>query len=309
MIGTVVGVLRGGPSKEHDVSLKTGHAILKHLPKDTFTARDIFIDKTGQWHVNGKPATPTRALASVDAVIIGLHGEYGEDGQVQRILEQHGVPYTGSGPFSSHRAMHKLMAKHKAEELGVKTPRYRYIDEKTDLPLALADVIRSFQLPVVVKPVGWGSSVGVSLVSAYAPLYEAVTTLLEAGAGGVLIEERIQGEEATVGIIEGLRGETLYALPSVQIIRSSNREVCPGNFTTKEKEELARLSRLMHEALELRHYSRSGFIVSPQGMFYIETNTLPELANESLLQKSLAAVGVPFPDFLKHITDLAMAGV
>ena len=111
MHGTVVGVLRGGPSSEHEVSLKTGAAILKNLPTDRFTARDIFIDKQGVWHERGIPVSPERVLRNVDAIVIGLHGEYGEDGEVQKLLERFGVPYTGSNSLASSLAMHKVLAK------------------------------------------------------------------------------------------------------------------------------------------------------------------------------------------------------
>lgn len=322
MIGTVVGVLRGGPSREHDVSLKTGHAILTHLPKDHYSTRDIFIDREGTWHVHGRPTSAEAALRSVDVVIVGLHGEYGEDGEVQKILERYSIPYTGSNSFASYLAMHKVMAKERAKEHGVQTPEYRYIQNESYVEEVLADVVRTFHQPVVVKPVRFGSSVGVSIVSGYADLYASVMKLLHEGAEGVLIEERIQGREATAGVVEDLRGEALYALPAIEIIPPGNdffsytakysgesREICPGNFSKNEKEELARLSRLMHEALGLRHYSRSDFIISPRGIYYLETNSLPGLTNQSLLPKSLAAVGVSLPDFLKHITDLALAGV
>lgn len=322
MRGTIVGVLRGGPSKEHEVSLKTGAAILRNLNPEHYTHRDIYIDKNGQWHVHGRPTTPPEALRSVDVVIVGLHGEYGEDGEVQKVLERYGVPYTGSDSFASYVAMHKVMAKEKAKEFGILTPAYRFVQNEEEVEEVLADVVRSFHQPVVVKPVRWGSSVGVSMVSGYAPLYTTTMQLLGAGAGGVLIEEKIIGKEATVGVVQHLRGEDLYALPPVEIIppvrdffsydakySGETREICPGNFPKKTSEDLMKLARTMHEALGLRHYSRSDFIVSPKGIYYLETNTLPGLTSESLMPKSLAAVGVSFPDFLKHLVDLAIAGV
>ncbi len=322
MIGTVVGVLRGGPSQEHDVSLKTGNAILTHLPTEHFTARDIYIDRQGNWHVQGKQTTPSKALQMVDVAIVGLHGEFGEDGEVQKILEMHGVPYTGSDSFASYHAMHKVLAKEKAKEVSVRTPLYRYIEESSDIDALVSEVVRTFHPPVVVKPVRWGSSVGVSMVGGYAPIHAAVTELLKAGAGGVLIEERITGIEATVGVVEKLRGEELYVLPPVEIVPTAHeffsydakyggetREICPGHFSKEVTKELSEIARAMHQALGLRHYSRSDFIVSPKGIYYLETNTLPGMTTESLLPKSLDAVGVSFPDFLTHLVHLAQKRV
>ncbi|HYD93465.1 MAG TPA: D-alanine--D-alanine ligase [Candidatus Paceibacterota bacterium] len=317
MRGTIVGVLRGGPSREHEVSLKTGHAILTNLPAERYTVRDIYIDKKGNWHVFGRPATPEAALRSLDVAVIGLHGEYGEDGEVQRLLERFGVPYTGSESFPSYLAMHKVMAKEKAIEHGVLTPRYTYIEPGVDVDAIATEIVRTFHQPVVVKAVRWGSSVGVSIVGGYEDIKKSIYTLLP-DAGGVLIEELIRGREATAGVVEGLRGESLYALPAIEIVPPSEdffsydakysgktREICPGRFSTAEKRELERLARVMHQALGLRHYSRSDFIVSSRGIYYLETNTLPGMTTESLLPKSLAAVGVQFPDFLEHLIGLA----
>ena len=163
MRGTVVGVLRGGPSREHEVSLATGHAIIAHLPEERFTVRDVYIDKQGGWHERGRPTTPDRVLRTLDVAVIGLHGEYGEDGEVQRLLERHGIPYTGSDSFGSYLAMHKVLAKEKAREHGILTPQYRFIEPGMDVEQAAHDVTRSFQQPVIVKPVRWGSSVGITI--------------------------------------------------------------------------------------------------------------------------------------------------
>ncbi len=315
---TIVGILRGGPSREHEVSLKTGAAMLANLPEKRFDARDIFIDRQGVWHVAGRPVEPHRALRQIDVALIGLHGEYGEDGQVQRLLERFGVPYAGADPFGSYLAMHKLMAKTRAQEAGVLTPAFRHLERGADTEAAAYEITRTLPQPVVVKPVGWGSSIGVSVVGGYAPLRSALNDLFALGAPSILVEEHIRGREATLGIVEGLRGEALYALPSVEIIppagsffsydakySGATREVCPGNFSRVTTEELRRLARVMHRSLGLRHYSRSDFIVAPKGVYYLETNTLPGLTPESLMPRSLAAVGVPFPDFLAHLVNLA----
>lgn len=317
---TIVGVLRGGPSREHEVSLKTGAAILKNLPRDRFEAHDIYIDKDGQWHDRGRPTSPDRVLRQLDVVLNGLHGEYGEDGEVQKLLERFGTPYAGADSLGSYLAMHKVMAKARARDAGLLTPDYRHVERAEDSETVAQDIIRNFHQPVVVKPVGWGSSVGVSIVGGYTPVLAAIRDLFEQGASSVLVEERIRGREATVGVVEGLRGEAFYTLPTVEIVppgddffsydakyNGASREVCPGNFSRVVTEELKRAAKVIHRALGLRHYSRSDFIVAPKGLYYLETNTLPGLTTESLLPKSLVAVGVPFPDFLTHLVNLALA--
>ncbi len=316
---TVVGVLRGGPSREHEVSLKTGAAMLANLPEERYSPRDIYIDRQGVWHDRGRPTPPERILRQIDVALIGLHGEYGEDGGVQKLLERFGVPYTGADSFGSYLAMHKLMAKQRAEEAGLLTPEFRYIEDVKDIEAGAQDIIRSLHQPVVVKPAMWGSSVGVSIVGGYAPVLAAIKKLFADGAQSVVIEELIRGKEATAGVVEGLRGEALYALPPIEILPPEDdffsydakysgvtREICPGNFSRVVTEELQRAAKIMHRTLGLRHYSRSDFIVAPKGVYYLETNTLPGLTTESLMPKSLAAVGVKFSDFLSHLVNLAL---
>ncbi len=319
MRGTIVAVLRGGPSREHEVSLKSGHTILTNLPRERFTVRDIYIDKQGLWHERGLPTTPDRVLRGTDVVLLGLHGEYGEDGEVQKLLERFGVPYAGANSFASYIAMHKLLSKEKAKEAGLLTPKYKFVEREEDILDIAREVNQTFLQPVIVKPVRWGSSVGISAVHGYAPLESAVRKLMQEGAGGVLIEEVIRGTEATVGVVERLRGEALYGLPPVEILppekdffsydakySGTSSEICPGRFPRPVTDELIRHAKTMHSELGLRHYSRSDFIVSSKGIYYLETNTLPGLTQESLFPQALTSVGVTLPDFFTHLTDLAL---
>lgn len=317
---TVVGVLRGGPSREHDVSLRSGATILANLPEERYTARDIYIDKQGVWHDRGRPTQPERILRQIDVALLGLHGEYGEDGGVQKLLEQFGVPFAGADSYGSYLATHKLMSKMRAREANLLTPEFRYLENKGDNETVVHDVIRNFNQPVVVKPVGWGSSVGISIVGGYAQVLSAVQKLFVDGASGVLVEERVRGQEVTVGVVEGLRGEKLYVLPTLEIIppeddfysldakySGKSKLVCPGNFSRVIKEELQRLARVIHKALGLRHYSRSDFIVTPKGIYYLETNTLPGLTDQSDLPAALKSVGISLPEFFTHLVNLAMS--
>jgi len=316
---TIVGVLRGGPSREHEVSLQSGATILANLPEELYQARDIYIDKQGVWHDHGRPISPERILRQIDVALIGLHGEYGEDGQVQKLLERFGVPYAGADAYASYLALHKLMSKSRARDAGLLTPDYRYIEMLADSEFVAHEIIRKFHQPVVVKPVGWGSSLGVSLVGGYASVLGAIEDLFAQGAPGVLVEEYIRGKEATVGVVEDMRGEPLYALPAIEIESSDGgifsflskysgdlRETCPGNFSRVQTEELLRAAKVMHRSLGLRHYSRSDFIVAPRGVYYLETNSLPPLTDESLILKELTAVGVAIPAFFDHLVNLAL---
>ena len=295
--------------------------MLANLPEERYIVRDIYIDKNGEWHDRGRLTTPDRILRQLDAVLIGLHGEYGEDGEVQKLLERFGVPYAGADSFGSYLAMHKVMAKERAKEIGLLTPKHHHIEREGDSEAVAHEIIRTFHQPVVVKPIAWGSSVGVSIVGGYAPVLSAIQTLFGEGApSGVLVEEYIRGREATAGVVENLRDQHLYSLPPIEIIppkgdffsydakySGKTREICPGNFSRVVSEELQHQAKVIHRALGLRDYSRSDFIVAPKGIYYLETNTLPGLTEQSLLPKSLAAVGITFSDFLSHLVNMALS--
>jgi D-alanine-D-alanine ligase len=318
---TKVGILRGGPSNEYDVSLKTGAQVLSQLDQERYIPVDIFIDKEGGWHMRGLPVQPRQVLEGVDVIFNALHGTYGEDGTVQRLLEVYGVPYTGSRSLASAIAMSKLLTKQGLLNAGgVKLPRHIVVTLEDDPDHMGHHLFRTFPQPSVVKPMGSGSSVGVSIVHGPAAIAGAIREALT-HSPKVLVEEYISGREATCGVLEHFRGQDLYALPPVEIIpnkghkfftydakyRGGSQEICPGNFSHDLKKELEDLARLVHQTLGLRHYSRADFIIHPRrGIYFLEVNTLPGLTPESLLPKAVSAVGCSFPQLLDHLLVLAL---
>jgi D-alanine--D-alanine ligase len=298
-------VLRGGPSDEFEVSLKTGATVLEHIPKDSYHVQDIVIARDGVWHKNGVPISPHKAISQADNVFNALHGAYGEDGKLQHILELHRIPFTGSGSFASALAMNKVLAKKSFKKNGIKTPHYKVAKPTDNLSgTDIAALFRSFSLPFIVKPVSSGSSVGVTLVKDFASFEPALTSVF-ALDNDALIEEFIPGVEATVGVIEDYRDHDLYTLPPVEIRQSE--KIVPGNFSHDTKKELEEIARKVHEALDLRHYSRTDFIVTPKrGIFVLEVNTLPGLTSESLIPKALHSVGSSLSHFIDHLLKLAV---
>ncbi len=328
-----VGVLRGGPSPEYEVSLQSGAHILRHL--ESFSnPLDIFISKDGSWHMHGIPRQPERILKHVDVVWNALHGTYGEDGGVQEVLEYHGMPYTGSTRVPSAVSMNKYMTKEhlkkmsdsqpqsnvEAPLLAIKTPLYVLVRNSDSVREKAQDIFQSIPHPLVVKPASGGSSLGLYMVQTYSDLLSALTVVLSAYPAA-LVEEFISGREATCGVLEQFRNSVAYALPVIEIIppkekklfdyhskySGESQEICPGNFSTEEKKEIERVATFVHQNLGLSHYSRSDFIVSPRrGIYFLEVNTLPGLTRESLLPKSLASVGVTMKEFITHILSLAL---
>ena len=309
--------MRGGPGDEYEVSFRTGAAVLRNLPEEKYQSVDILIDKAGEWHRSGLPSSPERALRGLDAVWNAIHGEYGEDGKIQRILDAHGLPYTGSETIPSAIAMNKTMTKRRLAEIGVRMPRAVILEVSEDNNKRIFDIFRSFTVPIVVKPVSSGSSLGVSAVWGYDDLRRAISGAFEKG-NKVVIEEYIGGREATCGTLQNFRGEEVYALIPVEIARKGNilsygekyetdrNLFCPAGFSDGEKKELQELAKKIHEHLELRHFSRSDFIVTPRGIYFLEVNTLPGLTENCPFPKSLEAVGCGMGQFVDHVLGQAL---
>jgi len=315
-----VGVLRGGPSSEYDVSLKTGGSVLKHLPEKKYEVHDILITKDGTWHMRGLPIAAAHAIKKVDVVFNALHGSYGEDGKVQQLLNTFRVPYTGSDTLASAVGMNKLLTKRYIKQLNIKTPDTIVLDVSPKLDSRIVELFRSLPQPSVIKPASAGSSVGVSVVNNFEDFSEGIKQAFE-HSSKVLIEQYIPGREATCAVIENFRGKDIYVLPPIEIIPSAQnmffdydakysnktQEICPANFTQQEKEIIEQATEDVHRTLGLRHYSRSDFIVASDGVYFLEVNTLPGLTQKSLVPKALEAVGCSFPEFLDHLVTLALA--
>ncbi|HRZ30263.1 MAG TPA: D-alanine--D-alanine ligase [Candidatus Paceibacterota bacterium] len=317
-----VGILRGGIGHEYEVSLKTGASVIKNLPADKYQPVDILITRDGTWHVGGRPVSPEQAIRGVDVVFNALHGEFGEDGQVQQILEAVQSPYTGSRAVASALGMDKHKAKEIFKKAGFKVPNgvVAKRDHQADVEAIAYDAFQKISPPWIVKPVGSGSSVGLHLARTFPELVQALEACFNI-SDRVLVEEYIKGKEATCGVVENFRNKDHYALLPIEIVTAPNKklfdyeakyggetsEICPGRFTREEKAELERLASEVHKALGLRHYSRSDFIISPRGIYVLEVNSLPGLTEESLIPKSLKSAGIPYDHFLDHIITQALS--
>lgn len=315
-----VAVLRGGPGVEHEVSLKTGKNVLENL-SDRYVPIDVFVAKDKSWYLDGVAVTPEKLFKNTDVVFNAMHGEYGEDGKVQQLMDHFGVKYTGSKVLASALGMNKVLAKDIFVKSGLKTPVYKVIKKVDNIQGLDQRIFKTFSMPVIIKPGGSGSSVGVTLVKVLKDILPAVEKALRY-SDAVIVEEFIIGKEATCGVVEKFRKESIYPLLPVEIKKPKefdffdydakysgcSSEICPGNFSQKEKKVIQDMAIEAHKLLGLKHYSRSDFIVSPKrGIYILEVNTLPGLTKESLLPKSLEAIGCSLSNFLDHVISLALS--
>src|SRR3989344_3527533 len=253
-----VAVLRGGPSSAYENSLKTGAHVLSLLQEmaDVYEPVDIFISKDGEWHLSGLVYEPHKALSHTDIVWNALHGSYGEDGQVQRVLEGLQIPFTGSSAVASALAMNQDMAKRLYQKHNLPTPAYEIFTEDSLNEDRLINIFGNYLPPIIVKPAR--CSHDVSLAYTFSELKEFIKKALTFSPR-VLVEEFVRGKDVTCTVIENAREEKIYALlPTL----SERSEVGVG----KQIEQIAKQA---HRALGLSHYSSSDFIITPKKKIYL----------------------------------------
>lgn len=292
-------MLRGGPSHTYDDSMKTGAyvlSLLRELP-EVYEPLDIFISRAGEWHLGGLSHDAHKALSHADVVWNALHGPYGEDGQVQRLLESLQIPFTGSGTMASAMATNKTLSKELYRRHGLLTPAYSLVDEDSWNDDQLISIFRTHLHPVIVKPANGSGGLGVRLAHTFQELKDAISSTFS-HSKKVLVEELIKGIEVTCVVIEKVKGEELYVpLPT-------------GSATPAQNKEIEEIAKKAHDILGLRHYSGSDFIISPGGKIYIlETNSLPVFHEESLMHRSLVETGWKHRDFADHCVKLALGQV
>ena len=315
-----IGVLRGGSGYGYESSLSAGAQILKNIPAKYHT-EDIFISKEGVWHYGGIPISLEKLSGKIDLLFNTLYGEYGEGGQLQKDLKRSYIDFVGSDMFQSALSMNKILTKDIAKKMEMKVPKAICLSscKNCDVDKKAMDIFSTMFFPLLVKPINSTHSIGASYAGSYDELVVAIHKALRV-SDSVLVEEYIKGREATCVVVDEFRSEKMYTFPVMEIVKpknkkmfdyelksdSENRYRCPGEFTKDEKEQMVKMARDMHKALGLKDYSQSDFIVSKDGVYFLETNSLPDFSKNSAFNGGLEAVGSAFPEFLEHILTLAL---
>lgn len=297
-----IGVLIGGPSSEREISLKSGKAVfeaLKNLGLDV-EAVDIITDDIKE---------NIRLLKSkkIDCAFIALHGKFGEDGGIQRVLEEIRIPYTGSGELASRLAMDKIASRKIFFEAGLSVPRYKTLKKESR-----HNFKNEFRLPVVIKPATNGSSIGLSIVSKEDGL-ESAFSLAFSYDNDIIIEEFVEGRELTVGILED------KALPVIEIVPKNKffdfeakyhsgltDYIVPAKLDKKTAKKVQEAAQAAHKLLDCFGCSRVDIILDRKDTpVVLEVNTIPGFTSTSLLPKAAKTVGIEFSDLCLKLLDLA----
>jgi D-alanine-D-alanine ligase len=305
-----VALLAGGRSGEREVSLQGALGVEKALDPNKF--------KVTRYDPATDLATLAQDAPSIDVAFILLHGPYGEDGTVQGYLDLLNIPYQGSGVLGSAMAMDKNMAKIMYRLHGLPVADWEMA--RPEDGLAPERLLTRLRLPLVIKPVRAGSSLGMSIATTVEELASGINTAYEHDSQ-VMVEQFIKGREITGGV---LGNAELTALPLVEIIPNkeflffdytakyqpgASKELCPAPINEELTEKARSLALAAHQALRLRGYSRTDMILTEEGEIYIlETNTIPGMTPTSLLPQAAAAHGLDFSQLLERLIELALEG-
>jgi D-alanine-D-alanine ligase len=293
-----IAVLMGGPGSEREVSLATGRGVAKALR--SLGAEVVEIDvRDENFQLPGE----------VDLAFITIHGTFGEDGQIQKILERRGIAYTGDGVSASEIAFDKIRTKQKFQEHGVNTPPWEVIHPGQRPTISL---------PIVVKTPRQGSTVGVVIVKNENELESALGEASKYDRE-LLIEKFVSGRELTIGILGDEALPILEIIPKGGFYDFNNKypflnpqagggaeHVCPANIDAGKTKEIQELALRAFRAASLQVYARADVILSDNGEpFVLEVNNIPGMTEASLLPEAAAAAGIAYPDLCARIIALS----
>ncbi|HYC82941.1 MAG TPA: ATP-grasp domain-containing protein [Candidatus Paceibacterota bacterium] len=312
-----VGVLRGGISHEYDVSLKTGGEVLRNLPEHC-KPRDVLIMRDGSWHLDGLPIYPHELPKHVDIAVNALHGHFGEDGQVQRLLENIGLPYTGSRHFAASTTFNKAAAKNILSQAGIKVPRAYALTAGEEIGPKAKEIFSAFCPPWIIKPADNGSSIGISLARGIVELINGIEEAFRY-SDTVLVEEYIRGREVVLGVMDNYRSQDTYVLlpvevrkPRIGVLGYAHKYadeppyLSAPTLNSEEKSRLEQTAREAYRSLGLRHYATIDCIVTPNHVYVLEANSLPGLTPSSPFPQALQTVGCSQREFLGHVINQAL---
>lgn len=300
-----IGVLMGGFSTEREISLKSGEAVLEALKRVNADAVAIDI-KSEDIRKNIRLIKKSK----IDCAFIAMHGRFGEDGQLQALLDSLDIPYSGSGSLASSLAMDKVASRRVFQAHGLAVPSYTVLKKKNYN--TSQDSISNISLPLVVKPANHGSSVGLSIIEKKEDLNQAIALAFSFDET-VLIEEYIRGREMTVGILGEQPLAVIEIIPKVKFFDyqakyqyGMTEYIVPAKIEDSIAEKIQAAAFTAHKLLGCLGFSRVDMILSTDNIpFVLELNSIPGLTPTSLLPKAARVAGIEFEQLCLKLIELA----
>lgn len=312
----VVGIFCGGFSSEFEISLKSAQTIQDHFPKNYQTVK-IAVAKTG-WNalIDGKMypfdlnsmSYTINEPIHIDLGIVYVHGDPGENGKIQALLDMHGIPYLNAGSLASALSFDKWYCNQFLKGFGIPVAKSLVLNHSAQY--SANEIVATLGLPVFVKPSDSGSSYGISKVKTEEDLPAALDAAFNEGKT-VVIESFLNGTEVTCGVYRRENG--LFALPLTEIASENeffdyeakylgkSSEITPARVSEEIREKVQKRATYIYELMNLKSIARIDFMLVDDEPFVIEVNTTPGFSSASIVPQMLATAGISIHDFWQEI--------
>lgn len=317
-----IGLFCGGYSSEYEISLKSADTIKNNLPND-FLAFKIIVSKT-QWQVETETGYVDFNLndcsflidnqkRKLDAALVYIHGDPGENGKIQAMLDLHAIKYINSGPLASALSFDKWYCNQFLKSFGIPVAESLFLTDKAQYQPN--EIIQKLGLPIFIKPSDSGSSYGISKVKREEDVPAALTLAFNEG-GTVVIESFLNGTEVTCGVYRTKDGTS--ALPLTEIVSENeffdfeakysgkSQEITPARIEDSIAQAVQSMAKEIYVLLQLRSIARIDFMLVDNKPFVIEVNTTPGFSSASIVPQMLASANISLADFWKEIISFEL---
>lgn len=318
-----VGLFCGGFSSEFEISMKSAQTIEAHFPSD-YAIVKIEVTKNGWFALENGERIPfsldtfsypyQTEEKKIDVGLIYIHGNPGENGKVQALLDIKGIPYVNSSALASELSFDKWYCNQFLKNFNIPVAKSLFLRSKTEF--STETILKELELPCFVKPSDSGSSYGISKVNEASELNDALDKAFKEG-GTVVIESFLKGTEVTCGVYR--RKDSLHALPLTEIATENaffdyeakylgqSQEITPARVSDEARIKVQERAKYCYELLQLRSIARIDFMVVENEAYVIEVNTTPGFSPASIVPQMLAADGISIHDFWKEIFSVELA--
>jgi len=313
-----VGIFCGGYSSEFDISIKSAETIQKHFPSEYETVKiivkkDEWKAEIGEELVDFDINTMTFSSIKIDLAIVYIHGDPGENGKIQALLEMKGIPYLNSGPLASSLSFDKWFCNQFLKSFGIPIAKSQLLTASNSI--SEDSIIHELGLPVFVKPADSGSSYGISKVKSREELLPAIHAAFREGKT-VVIESFLEGTEVTCGVFRTKDG--IVALPLTEIATENeffdyaakylgkSQEITPARVSDEMRDTIQNRAKYIYELMQLRSVARIDFMIVDSEPHVIEVNTTPGFSSASIVPQMLSSAGITITDFWKNILEVEL---
>jgi D-alanine-D-alanine ligase len=318
----IVGIFCGGFSSEFDISIKSAQTIQDHFPRD-YSAVKIIVSKDN-WQVETNDGLVDFDLQSmsfesngmlkkIDLGIVYIHGDPGENGKIQALLDMKGIPYLNSGPLASALSFDKWFCNQFLRSFEIPVAKSLLFTSSENI--SAKEIVDTLGLPVFIKPADSGSSYGISKAKSQEEILPAIEAAFSEGKT-VVVEAFLKGTEVTCGVFR--KKEGIYALPLTEIASENeffdyaakylgkSQEITPARVSEEIKFKIQSRAKYIYELMQLRSIARIDFMVVEGEPFVIEVNTTPGFSPASIVPQMLACDGISITDFWKFILNVEL---